>query len=115
MQRATNAAYEEVVAKYKAGRLDKSLSREVAIGNYVDREVRTKLNIFFNSQNISKDPESAIRVNRRAYISSNTPATFRLPDTRVGDLAFDELLEEKQPSKSQIKDSSVQISSLRRW
>ncbi|HTT85363.1 MAG TPA: hypothetical protein VMF67_17940 [Rhizomicrobium sp.] len=103
MQRATNAAYEEGVKKYGAGDLNVLLSQEEAIGNYVDREVRAKLNLFFNDVGISTEQDSAIRVNRRAYDSSNSPTTFRLPDARVGNLVFDETLEAKQPSKSQIK------------
>jgi hypothetical protein len=103
IQRATNAAYAEGVEQYNAGDLDVLLSREEAIGNYVDREVRAKLNSFFNGLNISTEPGSAVRINRRAYNSSESPATFRLPDSRVGNIAFDVTLEEKQPSKPQIK------------
>lgn len=104
MQRTTNSAYDDGVKKYDAGGLDESLSQEVAIGKYVDGFVRQQLNQFYNGLGVSTGPESVIRVNRRAYDSSNSPATFRIPDARVGNLALDVSLEAKKPSKDQIQE-----------
>jgi hypothetical protein len=103
MQQMANTAYDAGVKKYGAGELDESLSRQVSIGRYVDGFVRQQLNQFYNGLGVPTDPDSAIRVNRKAYDSSNSPATFRLPDARVGNLALDVSLEAKQPSKDQIQ------------
>jgi hypothetical protein len=110
LQRATNAAYEEGEIKYDTGSLGKSLSREVAIGNYVDRTVRSQVKSFFNDLSIPTDPESVIRINNRAYDTSNSLQTYRVPDDRVGDIAFDISLEEKNHRRTKSKNSSALIS-----
>lgn len=79
MQRTTNAAYDEAVESYKAGKLKILLSPQEAIGNEVDRIVRDELRAFFNSLRISIAPGSAIRVNNRAYNTSGVnPTGFRM-------------------------------------
>ena len=103
MQRTANDAYDEAVEKYNTGELDIQLSREVTIGNYVDARVRTRLRALFNGLGISTASESPIRVNSRAYNSSDTPQSYRLPDARVGNFAFDTSLSAKSSSDSQIK------------
>ena len=45
----------------------------------------------------------AARVNRRAYDTSDSPPSYRVPDARVGNFAFDVSLEAKKPSKDQIR------------
>ncbi len=104
MQRATNAAYDKAVQRYNAGELTVRLSPEVAIGNDMDNAVRTRLGAFFDRLSIPTGPGSAIRINRRAYDSSASPASYRVPDARVGNLAFDVSLEAKRPSKDQNKE-----------
>ena len=103
MQRTTNAAYDKAVDLYGAGKLRVRLSREEGIGNYVDDAVRARLGLFFDGLRIPTEPGSAVRINRRAYDSSNLPRTFRLPDARIGNLAFDVSLEAKKPSDRQIR------------
>ena len=103
MQKTTNDAYDEAVEKYNKGELDIQLTREVAIGNYVDGMVRTQLRTFYNNLDISMGPNSPIRVNRRAYDTSDPPPSYRVPDARVGNFAFDVSLEAKSPSKGQIR------------
>ena len=103
MQRATNDAYDEGLELYKAGELNVRLSPQEAIGNYIDRVVRMRLRYFFDSVRISMGPGSAIRVNKRAYDKSDSLPSYRLPDARVGNLAFDVSLEAKKPSKDQIR------------
>lgn len=103
MQRTTNSAYEEGVELYNAGKLKVRLSPQEAIGNYVDGVVRSRLQDFFSGLSISTDSESPIRVNNRAYDSSNVPMSYRLPDARVGDFAFDTSLRAKTSSDPQIK------------
>ncbi len=48
-------------------------------------------------------PGSAIRVNNRAYDSSGVNPTYRIPDARVGNLAFDFSLTAKTSSDPQIR------------
>jgi hypothetical protein len=100
MQRTANAAYDEGARKYDAGDLDESLSRQVAIGNYVDGAVRTRLELLFNGLRIPTDSGSAIQVNARAYSSI---ISYKVPDARVGNLAFDVSLTAKSPSIRQIR------------
>ncbi len=104
MQRATNDAYDQALDAYKAGDLDLRPTLPVAIGNSMDRSVRDKLANFFNNARIPVGPDSIIRVNRRAYDTSDWPPSFRVPDARVGNLAFDVSLEAKKPSKDQIRE-----------
>jgi hypothetical protein len=103
MQRATNSAYDEGVELYDAGKLKVRLSREEAIGNYVDGIVRVQLRKFFDNLEISTDSGSTIRVNSRTYASSGTDASYRIPDARVGNLVFDASLTAKTSSSPQIK------------
>jgi hypothetical protein len=104
MQRAVNDAYDKAVKKYNAGDLAFRLSQEATIGNDIDGAVRTQLNNFYNNLGISTGPESSIRVNRRAYDTSDPPPSYRIPDARVGNFIFDTSLEAKKPSKGQIRD-----------
>lgn len=104
MQRATNDAYDKAVEKYNAGDLKFSLSPEQGIGNEVDGAVRRSLVNFFATLRIPVDSGSAIRVNNRAYDSSNAPPSYRVPDMRVGDFAFDTSLAMKSNSDAQIKE-----------
>lgn len=101
--KSSNAAYDEGVQRYEAGRLNVRLSREEAIGNYVDNAVRTRLGLFFDGLRIPTGSGSAIRVNRRAYDSSDADISYRIPDARVGDLAFEVSLTAKSPSNPQIR------------
>ena len=101
LQRATNEAYDEAIQQYEAGRV--RLSREEAIGNYVDRMVRARLRGFFNANQISTSQGSDVEVNMRAYDTSGTNASYRIPDARVGNLAFEVSLTAKLSSYPQIR------------
>lgn len=103
MQRTTNAAYDKAVQLYSAGKLNVRLSREEAIGNHVDGIVRMRLRGFFNGLGISTGPELGIQVNMRAYDSSGANASYRVPDARVGDIAFEVSLTVKSLSYPQVK------------
>jgi hypothetical protein len=103
MQGATNNAYDEAVQRYEAGRLKVRLSREEAIGNYVDGAVRLNLREFFNAHKIHMDSESSVRVNRRVYNSSGVGPPYRIPDARVGNLLYDVSLSAKRPSNAQVR------------
>jgi hypothetical protein len=91
------------LAQYKAGALDVRPTLEVAIGNYVDRTGRNQLVRFFDSLRMPTGPWSAIRINRKAYDTWEWPFSYRLPDLRVGNFAFDISLRAKSYSDSQIR------------
>ena len=99
-QQTTNAAYDEAVEQYNAGELKVKLSRQVAIGNYIDAVVRARLSVFFGRLGIAPGLGSPIQVNARAYTSI---ISYRIPDARVGNLAFDVSLTAKRSSDSQIR------------
>jgi hypothetical protein len=69
----------------------------------MDSTVRARLSWFFNDLRISTVPGSTVRVNRRAYDSSAAALSYRLPDARVGNFAFDVSLREKSLSDQQIR------------
>ena len=100
LQRTTNAAYGEAVQRYDAGRLNVRLSREEAIGNYVDGLVRLQLREFCSRLGIPTGAGSVIQVNTRAYGSSGS---YRVPDARVGNLTFDISLTAKPPASPQVR------------
>jgi hypothetical protein len=102
LQNAVNAAYAEGVKEWNAGRLKPSLSREVAIGNYIDGIVRRKLQDFFDMYQVTYGKGKNITINNRNYNTSSTPPTYRLPDARVADLAYDWTLELKSEKDGQV-------------
>lgn len=64
MQERADIAYDEGVALYNAGRLNVRLSREEAIGNYVDGAVRRNLRKAYNEHGIDTSMGQPVRVNR---------------------------------------------------
>ncbi|HEU0309632.1 MAG TPA: hypothetical protein VFR36_00235 [Sphingomicrobium sp.] len=85
----------------KAGRLPVRLSAQEAMGNYIDRQVRKQLRNFYQSHGISMARGESAQVNRRAYNSSES--TYSLPDSQVGNIAFDVSLTAKSLSTPQIR------------
>lgn len=102
VQARVDAAYEQGLAKYAAGELTPHLSRNEAIGNYVDRVVRADLRERFNAYNIDHSA-GPIRVVGRAYDNSITPSSFVVPDAAVTDAAFDWSLQRKTPGMRQLR------------
>jgi hypothetical protein len=103
MQDRADAAYDEAVELYDAGRLTPRLSREEAIGNYIDRAVRTDLRSVFNLSRIDTSRGQPVRVVGRAYDTSGTDRTYRIPDARVGNVAFDVTLTRKTLATPQVR------------
>lgn len=87
----------------KAGRLTPRLSNEEALGNYVDREVRQDLRERYNRFGIDSAGAGPVRVNRRENDSSSTDLTYRRPDARVNDVAFDVTLTRKTLGTAQVR------------
>ena len=103
VQNSTDRAYDAGVQKYERGELDVHLSREEAIGNFVDRQVRQDLRELYNQQGISTARDQQVRVNGREYDTSGTDSTYRTPDARVGKVAYDWTLTRKTAGIAQIR------------
>ncbi|MGZ3367228.1 MAG: hypothetical protein ACXU8Y_21135, partial [Caulobacteraceae bacterium] len=102
-QGAVDRAYAEGEVKYDAGRLEPRLSREEAIGNYMDAVVRNDLREKFTDYQIQYGPTADIRINNRDYDTSASDSTYRIPDARVGNASFDWTLARKTMASPQIR------------
>lgn len=103
LQGAVDAAYADAVTVADAGRLEPRLSREEAIGNRVDAEVRQNLKSLFNTYGIPFGSGERVTVNNRDYQTSENDSSYRIPDARLGDVAFDWTLSPKTISSPQIR------------
>ena len=103
MQERADSAYAEGQVLFDAGRLQPRLSREEAIGNYVDRAVRRELHDLYNIRGIDYSKGQQIRVIGREYDTSGSDFTYRIPDARVGNIAFDVTLSRKTLATPQVR------------
>lgn len=105
LQDRTDDAYDRGLALSKAGRLTPRLSQQEALGNYIDRQVRLNLRDRYNDfgVKISGPIRSLVRVNRRENNSSNGDLSYRRPDARVDDVAFDVSLTQKTLKTPQVR------------
>ncbi len=103
MQSRVDDAYARAQREYDAGRLAPRLSREEAIGNYIDGAVRREMRSFYGGRRINWSSDANIGIQRREYDSSGTDLTYRIPDVRVGNVAFDATLVRKTPGRAQIR------------
>lgn len=101
IQRRVDVNYAEGVRLYQRGKLAVNLNPNEAIGNYVDREVRGNLRTFFAANRVPFGRgNDLINVNNRVY---ETESTYRIPDSRVGDVIFEVTLSRKTGSSSQVQ------------
>lgn len=103
LQEQTDRAYEKGKALYDAGELTVRLSREEAIGNYVDRQVRRNLRDFFSQNGVQASKDGPFRVIGREYESTGTDRSYRIPDARVGNIAIDVTLTRKSLATPQVR------------
>jgi hypothetical protein len=103
LQKTVDDAYANAVKEYDAGRLKSYLSREEAVGNDVDRNVRQQLRDYFDTYNIVYGPRGNITINNRDYDTSSSQRTWTVPDARVGNVSFDWTLTPKTISDQQIR------------
>ncbi len=103
LQDAVGAAYEEAVSEADASRLQPRLSREEAIGNWVDFTVRKDLKKLFDSFGIPYGSGEDVTINNRDYENSESGQSYRIPDARIGDVSFDWTLSPKTISAPQIR------------
>lgn len=103
LQDAVDAAYANAVSAADAGRLEPGLSRQQAIGDSVDREVRQELKRMFASYFIPFGRRGDVTVNNRDYETSDGGKNYRVPDARVRDIGFDWTLSLKTFDTEQIR------------
>jgi len=102
MRDMTDRAYGNAVQLYESGRIKSRLSREEALGNYVDNAVRRELRRVYDRYQL-KAISAQIRVNRRENDTSKPEIFYRLPDARVGDIAYDVTLSRKSIREPQFR------------
>lgn len=103
MQERADSAYADAVARYEAGQLAPRLSREEAIGNYIDGTVRADLRSVFSVHRVDTSRGRPVRVVGREYDTSGNDRTYRIPDARVGNIAFDVTLSRKTLATAQVR------------
>jgi hypothetical protein len=103
LQNAVDKAYEEGEKEYDAGRLKPHLSREEAVGNYIDGEVRQQLRQLFGNYQIVYGRGGDITINNRDYDTSGDTAEYKVPDARIGKVSFDWTLTLKTIGTRQIR------------
>lgn len=100
IQRQVDDAYNLAVRLFNAGQIRSRLSRNEAIGNYIDSEVRRDLRSLYGALGVSIVRGEPVQVNRRARNTSDL--TYTIPDARVGNVIFDATLTNKTSRTPQI-------------
>ena len=103
IQQNADVAYDRGLTMLKAGRLRLRLLDQETLGNYVDRRVRLELRDRYNQLGVKLLSAGRVRVNRREYISSGGDLTYRRPNARVNDVAFDVTLTRKTLGTPQVR------------
>lgn len=103
MQASADEAYEEGMKLLHAGRLDVRLSKQEALGNYIDKVVRDRIRERFDRYKIEHNAGGPVRVNRREDEMSTSESRYRRPDARVDRVAFDVSLTAKNLATPQIQ------------
>ena len=101
LQAEVDKDYDQAVREYNAGQLKAPATRALAIGNRMDELVRGDLKAMLNSNQVSFGPGQNIIVNSQDVSSEDQ--TYRRPDARLGDVAFDWTLAPKSFSSAQIR------------
>jgi len=103
LQERVDAAYEMGLQKLSARQLNVRLSQAEALGNFVDRSIREEArDLYYRHGNLPQnDPE--VRVVGREYDTSANDRTYRIPDIRIGKIAFDVTLTRKTLAMKQIR------------
>lgn len=103
VQQRADDSYDKGVGLLKAGRLTPRLSDREAVGNYVDQRVRVALRERYAQLNIDSAGKGPVRVNRREDDTSGDDLTYRRPDARVNEVAYDVTLTRKTLATAQVR------------
>jgi hypothetical protein len=104
LRKTVDAAYAEAVEEFRAKGLKVGPSYNRAIGNLVDENVRDKLKQLYNEYDIYYGKGGFITINNRDYNRLRDPPTYRVPDARVGNIAFDWTIGLKTAATRQVID-----------
>lgn len=102
LQERVDIAYDQGLEDLKTGRLKPEPTRDVALGNFVDRQVRFEVRQFYRDHAIRTDRDSPIRINARAYDTGGITVTYTVPDHRAGDVGIDWTLSPKTAATKQV-------------
>ncbi len=103
LQKSVDEAYAEGMERYVSGRLKRNLSREEAIGNFIDRVARQRLQLAYRRNGIKFGAGGDVTINNRDYNTSSLENAYTIPDARIGDISFDWTLTEKSISTKQVR------------
>lgn len=103
LQKSVDDAYSDGAHLFNTGQLQPRLSRNEAIGNYMDSHVRKRLQQQYNRYRIDWGRGNNITINNRDYDSSASDAAYRIPDARIGRISFDWTLTRKLRESPQIR------------
>lgn len=103
LRNAVDNAYQQAVADADASRLQPRLSREEAIGNQMDSQVRKSLRDLFSTNGVPFGARQDITINNRNYETTPDGTQYRIPDARLDDTVFDWTLESKTLTNAQIR------------
>lgn len=101
MQARADEAYAEGLKLIKSGKLKIHISIELTLGNHVDRRTRNASKARYTESGIDASGPGPVRVNRREYNSDE--GSYRRPDARVGEVAYDVTLSEKTEKTAQVR------------
>ena len=102
LQDRTDRAYADGMKLLRAGKLPPRPTPEMALGNYIDRRVRTELRDHYRSYGFDTAGSGPIRVNRREYDTLNEQS-FTIPDSRILRIGFDVSLTRKDLRTPQVR------------
>ena len=103
LQSRVNKAYEEGVSLLRTGKLNVRLSPNEALGNYIDGRARRDLRTLYQWMGISIERGEPVQVNRRHFDTRENDSTYRIPDARIGKVAFDVTLTRKTLASPQVR------------
>ncbi len=103
VQQSADRAYAVGLQRLHAGVLRWRLSPQEALGNFVDAQVRRELRVRYARAAVDAAGPGPVRVNRRENNSSLEELTYRRPDARVADIAFDVTLTQKTLKTAQVR------------
>jgi hypothetical protein len=103
LQGKVDTAYTEAEEAFNNGKLRTRLSREEAIGNYIDKYVRYLLKREFNDYGLVYGPRADITINNRDYDTPAEDGSYTIPDARIRDVSFDWTLTMKTIATPQIR------------
>jgi hypothetical protein len=103
-QNAVNEGFDQAIGLLREGRLSipRGWSREQALGSHVDRFARQTIRSWYYRHGVSEGGGQAVAVNRRLP-TNEVEASFRIPDVRVGNIAFDATLSPKSINTPQVR------------